>query len=96
MKLKQILRDFLTYLTLLIGKIWLCQTHNQGHTLDLCISKGIDITSVDAKNLALYDHCCAFFHLQITPHVTFKSASVNINEATGAKCIKAVAVSPIS
>lgn len=71
-------------------------THNQGHTLDLCISKGIDITSVDAKNLALYDHCCAFFHLQITPHVTFKSASVNINEATGAKCVKAVVVSPIS
>ncbi|KAM4539925.1 uncharacterized protein PAE49_020669 [Odontesthes bonariensis] len=31
-------------------------THTRGHTLDLVISKGVDISSVDIKDLALSDH----------------------------------------
>lgn len=36
-------------------------THTQGHTLDLVISKDVDILSIYIKDLAISDHFCVFF-----------------------------------
>ena len=72
-------------------------THTRGHTLDLVISKGVNISSVDVKDLALSDHFCVFFDLQIIPNVQFTSVSVKrryINENTSAKFTEAIAMSP--
>ena len=72
-------------------------THTRGHTLDLVISKGVNISSVDVKDLALSDHFCVFFDLQIIPNVQLTSVSVKrryINENTSAKFIDAIAMSP--
>ena len=33
-------------------------THTRGHTLDLVISKCVNVSSVDVKDLALSDHLC--------------------------------------
>ena len=72
-------------------------THTRGHTLDLVISKGVNISSVDVKDLALSDHFCVFFDLQIIPNVQLTSVSVKrryINENTSAKFMEAIAMSP--
>ncbi|KAK0134690.1 hypothetical protein N1851_029706 [Merluccius polli] len=66
-------------------------THNRGHTLDLVISKGVNISSVDVKDLALSDHFC------IIPNVQLTSVSVKrryINENTSATFLEAIAMSP--
>ena len=72
-------------------------THTRGHTLDLVIAKGVNISSVDVKDLALSDHFCVFFDLQIIPNVQLTSVSVKrryINENTSAKFMEAIAMSP--
>ena len=72
-------------------------THTRGHTLDLVISKGVNISSVDVKDLALSDHFCVFFDLQIFPNVQLTSVSVKrryINDNTSAKFMEAIAMSP--
>ena len=67
------------------------------HTLDLVIAKGVNISSVDVKDLALSDHFCVFFDLQIIPNVQLTSVSVKrryINENTSAKFMEAIGMSP--
>ena len=43
-------------------------THNRGHTLDLLISKGLNIHKVVVSDVALSDHCCVFFESSISVH----------------------------
>ena len=72
-------------------------THTRGHTLDLVISKGVNISSVVVKDLALSDNFCVFFDLQIIPNVQLTSVFVKrryINENTSAKFMEAIAMSP--
>ncbi len=45
-------------------------THNQGHTLDLVISKGLDITLNCTLDVGISDHFCIFFNVAwVTKHV---------------------------
>lgn len=60
-------------------------THNRGHTLDLVISKGLNISKVTIIDVALSDHCCVFFDLSITPNIHIRSEVVKkrfINDNT--------------
>ncbi len=41
-------------------------THNRGHTLDLLISRGLNISSIVIKDVALSDHFCIFFDILIS------------------------------
>ena len=43
-------------------------THNKGHTLDLIISKGLNISKVVVTDVALSDHSCVFFESSISVH----------------------------
>ncbi len=40
-------------------------THDCGHTLDLLISRGLNISSIVIKDVALSDHFCIFFDILI-------------------------------
>ena len=51
-------------------------THLRDHTLDLVISKGVDISSVVVIYLALFDLFCILFDLLITQNVQTTSFSV--------------------
>ncbi|KAJ0002712.1 hypothetical protein NQD34_007861 [Periophthalmus magnuspinnatus] len=42
-------------------------THNRGHTLDLLITKGVNISNVNVADVALSDHFCVFFDLSVIP-----------------------------
>ncbi|KAK0156079.1 hypothetical protein N1851_001392 [Merluccius polli] len=67
-------------------------THSRPHS-----GSGVNISSVDVKDLALSDHFCVFFDLQIIPNVQLTSVSVKrryINENTSAKFMEAIAMSP--
>ena len=71
-------------------------THNRGHTLDLVISKDVDISCVEVKDLALSDHFCVFFNLKIIPHGRVTPVSVKkryINENTSAQFMAAMTTS---
>lgn len=72
--------------------------HAQGYTLDLVISKSldIDVSSVMVKNLALSDHSCVCFDLLITTQVQrfFSVKKRYINESTTAQFTEAKAMSP--
>ena len=80
----------------------LCQhvtepTHLRVHTLDLVISKGVDISSIVVIDLALSDHFCILFDLLITQNVQTTSFSVkkrHINKKTSAQFREAIAMSP--
>ena len=64
---------------------------------ELVISKGLDISSVMVKDLALSDHFCVFFDLLFTLGFQISSVSVkkrNINENTSAQFMEAIAMSP--
>ncbi len=52
-------------------------THNRGHTLDLLISRGLNISSIVIKDVALSDHFCIFFDILIS--VTTESRSVSVD-----------------
>ncbi len=72
-------------------------THNRGHTLDLLISRGLNISSIVIKDVALSDHFCIFFDILIS--VTTESRSVSlrkrcINENTSALFMKAISLPP--
>ncbi len=41
-------------------------THNRGHTLDLLLSRGLNISSIVIKDVALSDHFCIFFDILIS------------------------------
>jgi len=47
-------------------------THNRGHTLDLIVSKGLNISKVVVTDVALSDHSCDFFESSITVHTVVK------------------------
>uniref|UniRef100_A0A8C5HYQ9 Reverse transcriptase domain-containing protein n=1 Tax=Gouania willdenowi TaxID=441366 RepID=A0A8C5HYQ9_GOUWI len=72
-------------------------THTQGHTLDLIISKGVDISAVDVRDLALSDHFCVFFYLETVTSVPPSYVCLKkryINENTSAQFMEAIAMTP--
>ncbi len=67
-------------------------THNHGHTLDLLISRGLNISSIVIKDVALSDHFCIFFDILISVTTESRSVSVRkrcINENTSVLFMKA-------
>ena len=48
-------------------------THNKGHILDLIISKGLNISTVVATDVALSDHSCVFFESTISVHTNVQA-----------------------
>ena len=74
-------------------------THNRGHTLDLVITKGLDISSVSVVDVALSDHFSVFFHISTAPQTPANGAIVkkrHFNEKTTEMFIKAISLSPPS
>ncbi len=72
-------------------------THNCGHTLDLLISRGLNISSIVIKDIALYDHFCILFDILISVTTESRSVSVRkrcINENTSALFMKAISLTP--
>ncbi len=69
-------------------------THNRRHTLDLLISRGLNISSI-VKDVALSDHFCIFFDIMISATTESRSVSVRkrcINENTSALFMKAISL----
>ncbi|KAI4800683.1 hypothetical protein KUCAC02_009526 [Chaenocephalus aceratus] len=56
-------------------------THNKGHTLDLIISKGLNISKVVVTDVALSDHSCVFFESSISVHTSVQK------EVTTKRCL---------
>ncbi len=72
-------------------------THNRVYTLDLLISKGLNISSIFIKDVALSDHFCIFFYILISVTTESRSVSVRkrcINENTSALFMKATSLTP--
>ncbi len=72
-------------------------THNCGHTLDLLISRGLNISSIAIKDVALSDHFCIFFDILISVTTESRSVSVRkrcINENTSVLFMKAISLTP--
>ncbi len=72
-------------------------THNRGHTLDLLISRGLNISSIVIKDVALSDHFCILFDILISVTTVSRSASVRtkcISENTSALFMKAISLTP--
>lgn len=63
-------------------------THSRAqHTLDLLITKGVNISNVSVVDVALSDHFCVFFDLSVSPKPPAGPAVVrrrHINNSTGA------------
>ena len=73
-------------------------TNNKGHTLDLLISKGLDISNLSVSDVGLSDHSCLFFGSTISLHTTEKTKVIKkryITENTSEKCIQAFSLSPL-
>ncbi len=72
-------------------------THNRGHTVDLLISRGLNISYIVFKDVALSDHFCIFFDILISVTTESRSVSVRkrcINEKTSALFMKAISLTP--
>ncbi len=72
-------------------------THSRGHTLDLLISRGLNISSIVIKDVALSDHFCIFFDILISVSTESRSVSVRkrcINENTSALFMEAISLTP--
>ncbi len=72
-------------------------THNRGHTLDLLISRGLNISSIVIKDVALSDHFCIFFDILISVTTESRSVSVRkrcINENTSVLFMKEISLTP--
>ncbi|KAL0148215.1 hypothetical protein M9458_056447 [Cirrhinus mrigala] len=72
-------------------------THNRGHTLNLLNSKGLYISSIVIKDVALSDHFCIFFDILISAATESRSVSVRkrcINENTSVLFMKAISSMP--
>lgn len=72
-------------------------THTRGHTLDLVISKGVDISYVDVTDLAISDLFCVFFDLQSVPNIQSISLFVKkryINKNTRPQFMENIAMLP--
>ncbi len=68
-----------------------------GHTLDLLISRGLNISSIVIKDVALSDHFCIFFDIMISATTESRSVSVRkrcINENTSALFMEAISLTP--
>uniref|UniRef100_A0A673LDN3 E3 ubiquitin/ISG15 ligase TRIM25-like n=1 Tax=Sinocyclocheilus rhinocerous TaxID=307959 RepID=A0A673LDN3_9TELE len=68
-------------------------THNRGHTLDLIISRGLNISSIVIKDVALSDHFCIFLNILISVTTESRSVSVRkrcINENTSVLFMEAL------
>ncbi len=66
-------------------------------TLDLLISKGLNISSIVMKDVALSDHFCIFFDILISVTTESRSVSVRkrcINENTSVLFMKAISLTP--
>lgn len=63
-------------------------THNKGHTLDLIISKGLNISDAVVTDVALSDHYCVPFKMTIPASISkgeaevMRKRSININTCT--------------
>ncbi len=69
--------------------------HNRGHTLDLLISRGLNVSSIVIKDVALSDHFCIFFDILISVTTESRSVSVRqryIYENTSALFMKAISL----
>ncbi len=67
------------------------------HTLDLLLSRGLNISCIVIKDVALSDHFCIFFYILIS--VTTESRSVSVrnrcsNENSSALFMKAISLTP--
>ncbi len=72
-------------------------THNRGHTLYLLTSRGLNISSIVIKDVALSDHFFIFFDILISVTTESRSVSVRkrcINENTSALFMKAISLTP--
>ncbi len=72
-------------------------THNRGHTLDLLISRGLNISSIVIMNVALSVHLCIVFDILISVTTESRSVSVRkrcINENTSSLFMKAIPLTP--
>ncbi len=72
------------------------ESSNRGHTLDLLISRGLNISSIVIKDVALSDHICIFFDILIY-FTKSRSVSVRkrcINENTSVLFMKAIFLTP--
>ena len=72
-------------------------THCRGHTLDLVITRGVKSSSVLTTDVALSDHYCIFFEMEISPESTNRSHTVkrrHINAGTSARFIEGLSFSP--
>ncbi len=73
-------------------------THIRGHTLDLLISRGLNISSIVIKDVALSDHFCIFFDILISVTTESRFVSVRkrcINENTSELFMKTISLTPI-
>lgn len=58
-------------------------THCKGHTLDLIITKGLNVSDIFVTDPSLSDHFCVFFNISFIPDIQTKSNTVKklyINE----------------
>ncbi len=72
-------------------------THNRGHTLDLLISRGLNILLIVIKDVALSDNFCIFFDILISVTTESRSLSVRkrcINENTSALFMNSISLTP--
>ena len=72
-------------------------THKDGHTPDLIISTGLNISSIVIKDIALSDHFCIFFDILISASTESRSVSVRrrcINENTSVLFMEAISLTP--
>ncbi len=68
---------------------------NRGHTLDLLISRGLNISSIVIKDVALSDYFCIFFDILISVTTESRSVSVRkrcINENTSVLFMEAISL----
>lgn len=72
-------------------------THNKGHTLDLLISKGLNISKVVVTDVALSDHSCVFFDTTMSVHTNVQTDIITkryITENTSEMFIQAFSSTP--
>ena len=72
-------------------------THSKGHTLDLLMSKGLDIWKVFVSDVALSDHYCISFEMSVTDVIHTRSDVTlrrYINENTCTSFIQAFLATP--
>ena len=72
-------------------------THCKGHTLDLVITKGLNVSDLSVTDPSLSDHFCVFFNISFIPDIQTKSNTVKkryINEDSNVLFKKAISLLP--